>query len=347
MQEALDRISREQIRPHELRNTMLDILEESEKRLLLHLQKEAYLQRKENDRLRVAFCLAAAQVVSRPTPPPQPWPQVCSSNDFQRSITSEDLLEWIQIPDILVQDLQKIVDRRKVRVTEREQARAEQLNRTQQIREWLTAPTSRQLLVHGNYDRGAYISGLTIFCMSLTTTLAERNSRFIPLTFFCGLHAEQMGDPYAGGRAIIQSFIGQLLQQFDFGITRMPTLQMDESKIRTGDVGELCRLFEALVRTLPNFMALICLIDGILYYERDEFQEDMAVVLSAILKLSADNSIAVPVKVLITSPTKTTEVRQPFPDDLILSMDGMAPAGLIASSSRLGRELQESGFNQW
>lgn len=346
MQEALDRISREQIRPHELRNTMLDILEESEKRFLIHFQREGYLQRKEFERFRVAFCSAAAQVVSQPSPPPQPWLQVDSSTEFQRSITSEDLLEWIEVPDLLAQDLQKILDRRKIRVTEREQARAEQLIRTQQIREWLTAPTSAQLLVHGNYDRGAYISGLTIFCMSLTTTLAERNSRFVPLTFFCGLHAEQMDDTYAGGRAIIQSFIAQLLQQFEFGNPHVPNLQMNEGKIRTGDIGELCRLFEALVRALPNFMVLLCLIDGILYYERDEFQEDMAVVLSAILKLSADDSVAVSVKVLITSPTKTTEVRRPFPDDLILSMDGMAPAGLIASSSRLGRELQESGLDQ-
>lgn len=99
------------------------------------------------------------------------------------------------------------------------------------------------------------------------------------------------------------------------------------------------------MRALPNFVVLVCLINVILYYERKDLKKDMAVVLSAILKLSADESVAVPLKVLITSPTKTTEVRQPFPDDLVLSMGAMAPAGLIASSSRLSRELQESGFN--
>lgn len=344
----MDRIRREQIRPHELRNDMFGLMKEFEKRLELRFQKEAYLRRKEQELTRVAFCLAAAQAVSQPSslPTPQPWPQIGSSTGFQRSITPEDLLELIAVPDLLGQDLQRIVDRRKVQVPEREQARAEQLIRTGQLREWLTAPTSTQLLVHGNFDRRAYISGLTIFCMSLTATLSERDSRFIPLTFFCGLHAEHMSDTHTGGRAIMQSFIGQLLQQFEFGSTQMPALQMDENKIRSGDVADLCRLFEALVRALPEFVVLVCLIDGILYYEREDFREDMAMVLSAILKLSADESVAVPLKVLITSPTKTTEVRQPFPDDLVLSMDAMAPAGLIASSSRLSRELQESGLNQ-
>lgn len=347
MLEALEQIRREQIRPHELRNDMLGLMKEFEKRWEIQSQKEAHLRRKEQELTRVAFCLAAAQAVSQPLPTPQPWPQVGSSTGFQRSITPGDLLEWIAVPDLLAQDLQRIVDRRKVQVSEREQARAEQLIRRGQLREWLTAPTSTQLLVHGNFDRRAHISGLTIFCMSLTATLSERNSRFVPLTFFCGLHAEPMSGAHAGGRAIVQSFIGQLLQQFDFGgYTQMPALQMDDNKIRRGDVDELCRLFEALVRALPKSVVLVCLIDGILYYEREEFKEDMAVVLSAILKLSADESVAVPLKVLITSPTKTTEIRQPFPDDLVLSMDAMAPAALIASSSRLSREIQESGLNQ-
>lgn len=338
-------IRHDQVRPHEVRNIMHELFDDFEKRLILRLEEEGYRQRKENERLRVAFCLAAAQAVSQPLPTHYPLQQLPSSSMTQCIITPSDLIDWIAVPDLLAQDLQKIADRRRVQVPERDQARAEQLIRTGQVREWLTAPTSAQLLIHGNYDRTAYISGLTIFCMSLTTTLVERKSRFIPLTFFCGLHTEPSGiGAHTGGRAIIQSFIVELLQQFDFGsVQEVPPLECDDKKIRMGDVDELCKLFEALIRLLPNYVVVICLIDGILYYEREEFKGDMAVVLSAILKLSADSSVAVPLKVLITSPTKTAEVRKPFPDDLILSMDAMAPAGLVASSSRLGRELHESG----
>lgn len=44
-------------------------------------------------------------------------------------------------------------------------------------------------------------------------------------------------------------------------------------------------------------------------------------------------------KVLLTSPTRTAVVRQPFPDDLALSMEGMAWAYLVISSLRLVRKL--------
>lgn len=122
-----------------------------------------------------------------------------------------------------------------------------------------------------------------MFCMSLTTALAESNSRFIPLTFFCGLHTDSMGDAYTGGRAVVKSFIIQLLQAFEFGSSQTPmSFQFDDNKIGKGDLDELCGLFENLTRVLPNYVALICLIDGILYYERAEYKEDMAVVLSAI-----------------------------------------------------------------
>lgn len=347
MYAGIQRISQRQMQPHDLRNIMHELLNESENRLILHLREESYRQRKENDSLRVAFCIAAAEAARSQPARNVYYAQPQIGRRSPDSITPEDLLNWIAVPNLLGRDLQTIAERRKTRVSEREQARAEQLIRTDQMREWLTGPTSSQLLVHGNYDPRAYISGLTLFCSSLTSTLAERASRFIPLTFFCGLHTDALGGgvdaAHTGGRAIIQSFIGQLLQQFDFGSSEMPAIQLDDNSIRLGDVGELCKLFEALVRALPNYVVLFCLVDGILYYERPEFKDNMAVVLSAILKLSADDSVLVPVKVLITSPTKTVEVRGPFPPDKILSMDATAPAGLIASTSRLGREL-ESGL---
>lgn len=85
---------------------------------------------------------------------------------------------------------------------------------------------------------------------------------------------------------------------------------------------------------------MFCLIDGIMYYERGKFKEDMERVLRTVLQVSADNSNNAAVKVLITSPIKTTYVRDPFPEHLILSMDSMAQAGAAASGSRLKRELQ-------
>lgn len=251
----------------------------------------------------------------------------------------EDLVGCIEIPDVLSKDFQHLAERRKVAVTEPEQARAEQLIRTRLLREWLTSPTSSQLLVHGNYDRRAYISGLSLFCMSLANTLAERVPRFIPLVFFCGLHTEPLQDAHTGGRALIRSFIRQLLGHYDFNGGNIPVTPEDLDHVQNGDVRALCTLFERLVQMLPKSVALFCLIDGVVYYEREEFLDDLGRVLMSILQLSDQEGMHAPVKVLLTSPTRTAVVRQPFPDDMILSMEGMVRADLVASSSRLGREL--------
>lgn len=254
-------------------------------------------------------------------------------------MSPHELISCLGVPDTLSEDFQHLAERRKVAVPGPEQARAEQLIRTGQVREWLTSPTSSQLLVHGNYDRRAYISGLSLFCMSLAHTLAERAPRFIPLVFFCGLHTEPLSDAHTGGRALIQSFIRQLLSRYDFDGGGIPIAPEALDDVQSGSVSALCSLFERLVRMLPNGVALFCLVDGVVYYERDEFLDDLGRVLMTILQLSGQEGVQAPVKVLLTSPTRTAVVRQPFPDEMILSMDGMVRADLVASSSRLGREL--------
>lgn len=327
----------EQVRPHDLRNIMHELLDELDRRTILHQRREEELQRRIT-----SLHAAAADAVSYPsTPALIAWQQAgpVPAQNVQHLMDPDDLLSCIGIPDILSQDYQHLTEKRKVTVPAPEQARAEQLIRTSQIREWLTGPTSSQLLVHGNYDRRAYISGLSLFCMSLAHTLSERVPRFIPLVFFCGLHTEPLQDAHTGGRALLQSFIRQLLCQYDFNGDSIPVEPEKVDYVQQGDLSTLCTLFKRLVRMLPKGVALFCLVDGVVYYEREEFLDDLGRVLMTILQLSGQEGMQAPVKVLLTSPTRTSVVRQPFPDDMILSMEGMVRADLVASSSRLGREL--------
>ncbi|KAJ4325079.1 hypothetical protein N0V84_003622 [Fusarium piperis] len=46
-----------------------------------------------------------------------------------------------------------------------------------------------------------------------------KNLVFLHLMFFCGLHEDPFTDDYIGGRAMIESFICQLLCQYDFSAT--------------------------------------------------------------------------------------------------------------------------------
>jgi hypothetical protein len=87
---------------------------------------------------------------------------------------------------------------------------------------------------------------------------------------------------------------------------------------------------------------LFCLLDGVMYYKRREFEKDMGFVLVTLLRILAEQNSQAIVKILLTSPSKTSAIRQPFLDELVLSMESMARLDMIASKWRLERQLNES-----
>lgn len=205
----------------------------------------------------------------------------------KRCISTQELLDCIDIPDLLVGDKEIINRTRRIRVPPIERARAEQLVNTAQLGEWLVCPHSAQLLIHGNYDIRCRISSLTLLCTSLADTLADGAPNCLCLLFYCGLHDSLDYDEYTGGRAIIQSFICQLLCQYDFS----NCISVDDVRsdlLYLGDIDELCCLFERLVFQLLRSTLLVCLIDGVVYYEREEFMEGMADVLVTLLRITKE-----------------------------------------------------------
>ncbi len=128
-------------------------------------------------------------------------------------------------------DLRRINKKRQTWVPGNEQAQAEQLVQSGQLKGWMVSATSSQLLVHGDYEGRQYMSSLSLFCTSLFESLAARGPRFIPLVFFCGLHTDRSTDEHTGGRAIIQTFICQLLCQFDFDTRTLASEKLAEDLI--------------------------------------------------------------------------------------------------------------------
>lgn len=197
------------------------------------------------------------------------------------------------------------------------------------------------------------MSALSLFCASLAFNL-DSHPRIIRLLFFCGLYSEFGGgsrsgeydndDCDSGGRALMSSFICQLLCAHDFGL-ELPFRPEVEDTILYGDIEELCDIFGTLVRQLPRGIVLVCVIDGAAYHERREFLDETAVVLAHILRLSAESSVLAVFKVLITSPTPTIHIRQPFPDEMILSMAAMGDAEWEPSQARLNRFLSNGQDN--
>jgi len=266
--------------------------------------------------------------------------------ELEQYIEPQELLDWIGIPDAASDDRKRINERRQMWVPSNEQARAEQLIRSTQFKDWMVAGTSSQLLVHGEYEGQRYVSGLSLFCSSFVQSLEARAPRFIPLIFFCGLHTDPFTDQHTGGRAIIQNFVCQLLCQFDFDTRLLASKKLDEHLIQLGDVDELCKLFQWLVSQLPRSVVLFCLLDGVGYYERTEFEHDMGFVVEKLLRISAEQKTQAGVKILLTSSNRTNYIRQPFPDELVLSIESMARADMVPSTSRLERQLNESQPSQ-
>src|SRR3569833_877035 len=106
---------------------------------------------------------------------------------------------------------------------------------------------------------------------------------------------------------------------------------------------EVCELCGILVRRLPREEVLLCLIDGTVYYERKEFEEDMGLVFVTLLELSSDSEHGthVALKVLIANPTNTVGCSTAVPDELKQTKKTQAKPKMLASREKLGRELSE------
>lgn len=217
--------------------------------------------------------------------------------------------------------------------------RARQIAGNPKFRNWmLSTSSSRRLFILGDFrpDTPHYISALSVFCATLTQAFITRE-RYVPLAFFCGQHLyhEEEIDPSAlkvvapGGRQMIHSLVSQLLRQFPrlgayWALEQNLLACCDIKGAASGSLDELCRMFRQIVHSVPSDRTIICLIDGISYFETDELQEEMLVVVGLILDISRRHEAlqrggfppeGCALKVLVTSPFSTSELHNLFQGD--------------------------------
>ncbi|EFW98949.1 hypothetical protein CMQ_4801 [Grosmannia clavigera kw1407] len=152
---------------------------------------------------------------------------------------------------------------------------------------------------------------------------------------------------------MMRSLIAQLLcdYQFEVGIDLLPPGLAPE-QIHGASLDQLRALFAWLVRMLPADITLFCVIDGISFYERDEYEEPLLELLGDILGLTAEKDLNAVLKVLVTSPWPTAVVRMGFEEEegegkkdggetesLILPLDTISGAQVSYKLERLRREL--------
>lgn len=106
---------------------------------------------------------------------------------------------------------------------------------------------------------------------------------------------------------MIRSLIAQLLRQFP-SQHLWPDSQTFIEGMDLWNVESLCSLFTYLVGQMASRLPIICLIDGIGFYETEEYFDDMTTVILSLIDIvhDASNDRRPPFKLLLTSPLPTT-----------------------------------------
>ena len=165
------------------------------------------------------------------------------------------------------------------------------------VDKWLTERESGAILVHGNCRRHDVICPTSVVS-ALLVSIFSKMPAFITLYWFCGSHIKE---PDGNALGMMRSFICQLLNStdFDFELEK-------ERKFDGKDLAKLLSLFKKLLQQLSNKIGVVCVIDGISYYEDMSKCEDTCESISKMLKyMKAENSM---LKIFITSPTRTGRI---------------------------------------
>ncbi|KAF2190727.1 hypothetical protein K469DRAFT_697959 [Zopfia rhizophila CBS 207.26] len=97
-----------------------------------------------------------------------------------------------------------------------DQVLADELLSYPQFEEWIIAPNSRGLLIHGKMKGILHVSAISLFCSNFIEK-PKKMEQFRSIVFFCNRHLDS-DDSYTGGRGLIKSVTAQILRQNVFNL---------------------------------------------------------------------------------------------------------------------------------
>ncbi|PWY90983.1 hypothetical protein BO70DRAFT_392650 [Aspergillus heteromorphus CBS 117.55] len=229
----------------------------------------------------------------------------------------------------------------KGRLSQKEQAQAEQMEHTEPFRLWIISPHSAKLLIHWDPRPTTILRGLSPLSV-VGTTIAQAlrdQPRFLSLSWFGGLQVDRTETGLVGRKyAMVCSLIDQLLRQHEFDTSFLP---IPTDPLASQE--DWLQLLDALIRQLPAMRTVCCIINGIILLEREEYEAEALPVLGKLIALVENPTVVVPLKLLLTSSPGTTIVRAAFEDEgLILNIGPLPPPGLAPSQTRVIRELGQT-----
>jgi len=212
----------------------------------------------------------------------------------------------------------------------------------QAVQDWLLNPVFGGLLVHGNGRRHDSVSPTSVACALLIHIFSKK--LFLPtLYWFCGLHSV---GPSGSPLGMLQSLVCQLLC--------LPCCRCsigDEDSLVTRDVGKLLMLFRRLLRSLSGGPPIVCILDGLSFYERRHQTEETGRIVGELTSLTLSS----PPKLilLLASPIRTSYIsRKPeiaqnltiteVPYHISGAKQGLDSHQIMTSTETTARRLSES-----
>ena len=214
------------------------------------------------------------------------------------------------------------------------QDRAVALFTSLRVQDWLTSTSSSALLINGQMFSREYEarqSPLSYFCAKFvdgirarpTGNHQETSSPVLVVSWFCGQHTNMQEDFDAHPPGLLNNLLSQLLHQL---LENSLEATVKDLILPSHDLQlpDLYNIFMQLVNALPTGTILVCVIDGITYYEDADRRDECMEVLSMLTKLtsqSQDLSDGPLIKLLVTAPLRSHYVQRLFEEEDTMNMD--------------------------
>jgi hypothetical protein len=192
------------------------------------------------------------------------------------------------------------------------------------FQDWLSKDAPAALFIE---DGSSQVSSRMCNPLSLLGSILVDNLRnkepAIALHFFCGLHTSRRKDSAPGPQGLMRSLLCQILQLFPVNLDFISSRRYRD-QLESYDIRSLCDCFRKLVEQLPVDAVLICIVDGISFFERQEWGEACGIAIQDLRDLVYEDELGPVFKLLVTSPVRSRHIARLFPAHcrLLISGDG-------------------------
>ncbi|KAM0816710.1 putative Fungal STAND N-terminal Goodbye domain-containing protein [Seiridium cardinale] len=181
----------------------------------------------------------------------------------------EVLRRMVGSPDYVDVDISHVLHTRELLPAD-QKAQVDLVFNARLFHDWNRSAFPQKLLIQWDNNKPTTIAGvspLSGFCADLVRNV-ETKPEFLTIVWFCGLHIDPVEPQTAvGGRAMVASLIDQLLRRHHFDMKKVPR-DINTASVQLGNIRTLIKLLRWLIRRLPADITLLCIIDGLVMFER-------------------------------------------------------------------------------